>query len=98
MSAQISVRARDHQHAVSPRLAHIRPRGILAEDFALVTVNAGGVDSNLFRFRSAEAGAILARRRAKTGAEDDSHPVRRSEAAIEGDGHKSERLLVVEFD
>jgi hypothetical protein len=41
---------------------------------------------DLFRFRSLEAGAILEGGHAKTGAEDDPHPVRRPEAAIEGDG------------
>src|ERR1700723_3711313 len=40
---------------------------------------------DLIRFNPPEAGAILDRGHAKTSAEDDSHPVRRPEAAIECD-------------
>lgn len=39
----------------------------------------------LFQFRPPEAGAILNRRHAETGAENDPHPVRRPKSAIESD-------------
>jgi hypothetical protein len=44
------------------------------------------ITRNLFRHIFLEAGAILDRSDAKTGAEDDPHPVHRPESAIKGDG------------
>src|SRR5689334_20539430 len=44
-----------------------------------------GRTPDLLRLRPLEAGAILERGHAETSAEDDPHPVRRPETALEGD-------------